>query len=65
MGSIGPRAYGAMLAKAGFALIGNFRVDGVTKANYYTRHSERFVGESWQKLAAIRAILDPPLDDGF
>lgn len=65
LGSIGPRAYGAMLAKAGFALIGNFRVDGVTKANYYTRHSERFVGESWQKLAAIRAILDPPLDDGF
>jgi len=65
LGSLPSRTFGALLSRAGFALIGKFRLGGLgsENLNFYTRHSEAFSGHKHEHLAKIRLMLD--FDDGF
>lgn len=60
------RTLGMLLARAGFAAIGKFRINGTSSEpnlTYYTRRSELFPGEQADKLQKLRELVN--FDDGF
>lgn len=61
------RQFGDLMRRAGFTLIGKFRMDGrgSPKTSFYTRDSSAFSGPAEGHLAIIRKMLDPPDDDGL